>query len=63
MALEDYTIGLEKVVDWPFVDKDVTITWSEDLPVQIETSGLGRTKIEVLNWSDYSLQSIATVII
>jgi hypothetical protein len=46
----------------PFVDLDITITWTVDKPTTIEVVGLGKTKTMTLTWSGDNLTSIATVI-
>jgi hypothetical protein len=55
-------IGLRKVLRWPHVDLDITITWTVDKPTTIEVVGLGKTKTMTLTWSGDNLTSIATVI-
>ena len=47
---------------YPFVDLDVTFTWSGGKPTQIEVTGLSKTKTMTLSWTGDELNSIATVI-
>jgi len=54
--------GLRKVLNWPHVDIDVTLTWTAGKPTTIEIVSMGKTKTMTLSWTADELDSIATVI-
>ena len=58
----DLSDSTSMVKVYPHVDLDVTLTWTNGKPTQIEVTGLGKTKTMTLSWTGDELNSIATVI-
>ena len=54
--------GCARVLDWPFTDIDVTLTWVGGKPTSIVYTGHGKTKTLTLTWDGDELDSVACVI-